>query len=180
MEGGGGKAAQLLLESAKGNGALVEVLRTLGSLQTDAVLDEIVNPPVAVFLKVVPGLSVSGGDQRQRAVGIVDLGVQIRGDGGNIFLKLGGIVECLAADLLKNIAASGSCHHQVGFIDVTAAVALTGNGGGVQPELAQNVTKNFFHDASLLSNRLWTAFDHTVYQRISLASRCRGKEPESV
>ena len=141
-----GEACQLLLEGAECDGALVEVLGSLGSLQADGALDEVINTPVGIFFHVQIGLAVDGGDQGQSTVGVVDLGVQVTGNGGDVLLQTCNVGECAVADLLQNVAATGLGDHQVSDIDVAAAVALAGNGGSVQLELIQNIDEQSFHN----------------------------------
>ena len=136
MQGLGRESRQLLLEGAEGNGALIEVLGSLRSLQADAALNEVVNPPVAVFALVVPGLPIHRGNQGQRPVGVGDLRMEVLGNGGDVLLEARHIRERPVGDFLQNVAAAGACDHQVGHINVAAAVALAGNRSAVQLKLA--------------------------------------------
>ena len=122
VEGFRRESAELLLEGAEGNGALVQIPGTLGGLKADAPLDEIKHPPVAVRAVMVPVLSIQGGNQGQSGIGIFQNSVEIPGNGSDVLLEPLHIRECPAADPLENIAFSVPGHHQIGFIDMAAAV----------------------------------------------------------
>ena len=145
VEGFRREGAQLLLEGAEGDGALVEILRALRCLKADAVFHEIVDPPVAVLPLVVPALPCFGGNQVQGAVGIVGLLAQVGGDGGDVLLQPCHIREGPVADLLEDVPPPGLGDHQIGFVDVSAAVALTADSRSIQPELLQNGFVQCFH-----------------------------------
>ena len=113
MQGFCGEAGQLLLEGAECDGALIEILGSLGGLQADGTLNEVINTPVGILLHMQVGFAVHSGDQGQGTVGIVDLGVQVTGNSGDVFLQTFNIGECAVADLLQNVAAAGLGDHQV-------------------------------------------------------------------
>ena len=141
-----GEACQLLLEGAKCDGALVEVLGSLGSLQANGAFDEVINAPVGILFHVQVGFTIQGGDQGQGTVGVVDLGVQMTGNSGDVLLQTFNVGESAVADLLQNVAAAGLGDHQVSNVNVATAVAFAGNNGSIQLELIQNIDEHSFHN----------------------------------
>ena len=117
------ETAELLLEGAEGDGALIQILGAPGGLKADAPLNEIKYPPITVRAVMIPVLSIQGEHQRQGGIGVFQNPVEIPGDGCDVLLKTRHIREGPAADPLKNITFPVPCLHQIGFVDMAAAIA---------------------------------------------------------
>ena len=166
IEGLGRKLVQHALKAAEGDGALVEILRTLGGLEAQAVLNEIIDAPVFALVVTVPQSAVHRRDKVQTPARIAALRGEKGGDGSNVSHQRGDIVKGRAADALKYVAARAIRHHQIGEIDVPLAVALAGEGTPLERELTQNL----FHGFALRSRIVFCP--HYTFQRCG-ASRKR-------
>ena len=145
MKGLSRKIGQLLLEGAKGDGALVEVLRALRCLQADAVFHKVINTPIAVFPLVIPALPCFCINQVQGSSRGTVLPAQVRRYRSDVLLKASHVRKGTVADFLEDIPPPGFCDHLVGFVDMTAAVTLAAGRRCIQRELRKNFSVQCFH-----------------------------------
>ena len=133
------KVSQLILETAEGNRALVEVHGRFRRLEAEAVLDKIVYPPVFSGFILTPGLPVLCRHQMQRSAGIGVSGGEKFRDGGYVSHETGNIRKGGPAEPLEDIAFSGVGDDKEGEVDMPFAVSLAGDGAAVQTEAIQNL-----------------------------------------
>ena len=123
---------KVLLEGAKGLGAVVKILDILYRFTGNRALGEFVKAPILPQLIAQELLAVKGRDHDKRgALYVATLGTGLAADmlcyAEDVFHQRIGVGEDAGVHTLHNIAAA--CHHQKGVIDVAVAVGLTVGGG---------------------------------------------------
>ena len=144
VEGLGREVTQLLLECAKSDGCLVEIIGGFCCFQTDTVLNEFINAPGFAIGCVVVVFPFGGGNQSQGTVLFGDLFVQVRGDSCDVILQSVNILES-GADHLQGIAVTCFGDHQISLVYMTGAEWLADHRGTIQPEIGQNIRKKSIH-----------------------------------
>ena len=119
-QGLGRELAEHLLEAAKGQSGLVEVLLALGGIQAEAA-DEIVHSPERTILVLVVELAVLGGQEVECQTGIADALADVVGDGTGVVHQTHGVLEDIGIDALQDILVALVGFDLKGGIDMAVA-----------------------------------------------------------
>ena len=119
-QGIGGELAEHLLESAEGQGGLIEIILALGGVQAEAA-HKVVHPPEFAVLILMVELAVPGGQEVQSQTGIADPGADVVGDGTGVVHQTHGVLENIGIDPLQDILSALIGADLEGGIDVTVA-----------------------------------------------------------
>ena len=139
---------QKLLECAEADGALIEIRVAFRLLEADAVLHKAEHAPVAV-VRLQIAFSVLRPDERQDAARVGRLPAQMLRHKLDVLHQAGDVTERMMIDLLQNVAPASGRRHQIGTVDVAAAIRGAGRRLRVQTELTQDRKLMFVHSDNL-------------------------------
>ena len=122
---------QHMLETAKGQSALIEILVTLRCIQAEA-SDEIVHPPILLLFIQEIELIIIGGYEMQSHSGIFHTGAEEIRHSAYIFHNACGVFEYVLVDPLQNILRTGIGGKLIGIVDMPVAKFFAGNRLSVQ------------------------------------------------
>jgi len=123
VQGVGRKVCQQLLEPAEGQGALVEILLTLGGVQAEASHEVIHSPELSILIQMIK-FPIQGGDEMQRQSGIIHTAADEVGDGACVVHQAHRILENMLVDFLQNILRAPIRDDLLGGVDVAVADVL--------------------------------------------------------
>jgi hypothetical protein len=114
---------QELLKTAKGETGVIKVFGSFHPLQADGGGDEVVHSPVFAVFILMKKFPLSGEDQMHGCTGILTVGGDVGGGGGDVLHQLFRLGENTLVDFLQDIAQTGVTGDKIGFVDVSVAVA---------------------------------------------------------